>query len=83
VLGRALDAEELGPRSEGQDQIVVRERCHVRKPNPARREVDGRHLRLVHQDVALAVEQVPQRVATAVGSSRSVAIWYRNGWNVW
>ena len=62
VLGCALRSEEVDPGPERQDEIVVRERCHLREANLALGQIDGADRVLVHHHVRLLVEQVAQRV---------------------
>ena len=62
VLRRALGAEEVDPRSEPEDEVVVVERRHLGEVHPASRQVDSGDRVLVDGDVGVLVEEVAQRV---------------------
>ena len=84
MLVCALDTKEVDLGTEPQQEVVVGEGCHLRELHLAPGQVDAGNGGLVDGDVRLLVEQVAQGMAdTRTVSSRSVATWYRSGWNVW
>ena len=63
VLGRPLGAEEVDLGAEAEDEVVVGDRREPFEGDLACFEVDGRDTRLVDGRVAVALEQVAQRVS--------------------
>ena len=84
VLGGAVDAEELDLGAERQHEVVVGERapCPRTAPRAAARSMP---VTAASCTVTFGCSWNRSRSGcpTADGSSRSVATWYRSGWNVW